>query len=215
MCEHKRGWMCVVVACVISSGCATFSPSPDPARFFTLTSVYQVDRNLFQSPANPGRPSFGIRPIKFPGYLDREQIVTRISQNRFQVAENDRWAEPLEENFTRVLVQNLSALVPTARFVSYPWRLIERPDYDYEIEVLRFEANATASVELIARWLVREAGMEQALAVKEVRFTLPVKGSSTEAAVAALSNVLGEFSQEIAQTVQALEAKTKPRANHQ
>ena len=35
--------------------------------------------------------------------MDRQQFVTRISQNRFAVAENDRWAEPLEENFSRVL----------------------------------------------------------------------------------------------------------------
>jgi hypothetical protein len=63
--ENKSGWMPVVVAGMILSGCATFSPSPDPAHFFTLTSVYQADRNLFQSPANPGQLSFGIRPIKF------------------------------------------------------------------------------------------------------------------------------------------------------
>jgi len=147
------------------------------------------------------RVSLGIGPVKFPGYLDREQLVTRISQNRFQIAENDRWAEPLAENFTRVLMQNLAALTPTVRLVSHPWRPSERPEYQLEIDVLRFEANAGANVELIARWRVRETATKKASAVRESRLTPPVTGSSTEAAVAALSEALGELSQEIAQAV--------------
>ncbi|HEX5606452.1 MAG TPA: PqiC family protein, partial [Candidatus Binatia bacterium] len=65
--------------------------------------------------------SLGIGPIKIPRYLDREQLVTRISQNRFAIAENDRWAEPLEENFSRVLSENLSILLQIDRVAAFPW----------------------------------------------------------------------------------------------
>ncbi|MGH7834188.1 MAG: PqiC family protein [Candidatus Binatia bacterium] len=203
-------WTAVGFAGLALSGCAALEPKADPSRFFTLTPVSQFDQNRPHDSPGRGGISIGIGPVKLPGYLDREQLVIRVSQNRFQVAENDRWAEPLEENFTRVLLQNLTALVPTARFVSYPWRPSERPDYQLEINVLRFEPNAAAHVELIARWFVREAATKQASAVKETRLTPSVKGSSTEAAVAALSGALGEFSREIAQALQALEAKAKP-----
>jgi len=30
-----------------------------------------------------------------------------VAQNRFDLSENDRWAEPLDENLTHVLAQNL------------------------------------------------------------------------------------------------------------
>jgi uncharacterized lipoprotein YmbA len=192
-------WIVVMFAWLALSGCAALEPKADPSRFFTLTPLSQVDQGRPQVSSNPGGISLGIGPIKFPGYLDREQLVTRVSQNRFRVAENDRWAEPLAENFTRVLMQNLTALVPTARLVSHPWRPRERPDYRLEIDVLRFEANAGANVELLARWLVREAATKQSSAVKQTRLTPTVSGSSTDAAVAALSAALGEFSQEIAQ----------------
>src|SRR5206468_11751389 len=96
----------------------------------------------------------GICPIKLPGYLDRQQFVTRISQNRFAVAENDRWAEPLEENFSRVLSQNLSILLQTERIVAYPWQRSQQPTYQVQVEVLRFEPNAEQVVELWARWII-------------------------------------------------------------
>jgi uncharacterized lipoprotein YmbA len=203
-------WIAVGFACVAVSGCSALEPKADPSRFFTLTPLSQFDQIQAQSSSDPGGISIGIVPVKIPGYLDREQLVTRVSQNRFQIAENDRWAEPLEQNFTRVLLQNLTALVPTARVVSYPWRPSERPEYQLEIELLRFEPNAAGNVELIARWLVRETATKKASAVKETRLTPPVKGSSTEAAVAAMSGALGELSREIARAVQALEAKAKP-----
>ena len=197
----KNLCLAIGLAWLVLSGCTALEPKADPSRFFTLTPVSQVTQKPPQVSSNPGGMSLGIGPVKFPGYLDREQLVTRVSQNRFQVAENDRWAEPLAENFTRVLMQNLTALVPTARLVSHPWRPSDRPDYQLEIDVLRFEPNAAGNVELIARWLVREAATKKAYGVRETRLTPSVKDSSTEAAVAVLSEALGEFSQEIAQAM--------------
>lgn len=198
------------VACLALWSCTTLQPKADPSRFFTLTAVSQFEQNGPQGSFNPGGISIGIGPVKFPGYLDREQLVTRISQNRFQVAENDRWAEPLEENFTRVLLQNLTALLPTAHFTNYPWPLSARPEYQVTIDMLRFEPNANGHVELVARWLVREAATKQTTPVKETRLSVPANGRSTDAAVAALSGAVGDFSREIAQAVTTLAAKATP-----
>ena len=196
------------LSCLFIPACAALEPKADPSRFFTLTSVGQLDQSRFQGSFNGGDLFIGIGPVKLPGYLDREQLVTRVSQNRFQIAENDRWAEPLEANFTRVLTQNLTARLTTGRFVIFPWRPGERPAYQLEIDVLRFERHASGSVELIARWIVRGATLKSALA-NETRLTLAVRDSSTEAAVAALSGALGEFSDEIAQALQGLAANAK------
>jgi len=201
-------WVLVGFACATLTGCAALEPRADPSRFFTLTPLSQVDRP--QSQSNPAAISIGLGPVKMAGYLDRQQLVTRVSQNRFQVAENDRWAEPLEENFTRVLMENLTALAPTTGFVGYPWRANERPKYQLEIEVLRFEANSAANVELLARWQLRESATKRLARSQQTRLSPAITGSSTEAAVAALSAALGEFSREIAQAVLALDGVVKP-----
>jgi hypothetical protein len=73
-----------------------------------------------------------------------------------------------------------------------------------EIEVLRFEPNSARSVQLIARWTIRDASTKQELYAKESRLTQQVNGTSTEQSVAALSESLGAFSREIADAVGAV-----------
>jgi len=45
--------------------------------------------------------SIGLGPIKIPDILDRPQIVTRIDNNRLQLAEFHHWAGQLDGTFTR------------------------------------------------------------------------------------------------------------------
>ena len=136
----KRLLLCLLV-CFVPAGCFSLDPKPDPSKFFSLTSLPRAGQTA-QDAAGTNPLALGIGPIKFPGYLDRQQLVTRISQNRFAVAENDRWAEPLEENFSRVLSQNLSILLQTDRIVAHPWPRSRQPAYQVQVEVLRFEPNA-------------------------------------------------------------------------
>jgi uncharacterized protein len=193
----------LLILCLIPAGCISLNPQPDPSRFFALASLPRTGQRA-QDPAATNALALGIGPIKFPGYLDRQQFVTRISQNRFAVAENDRWAEPLEENFSRVLGQNLSILLYTDKIVTYPWERNQRPAYQVQVEVLRFEPNAQQkSVELWARWLIMDSE-KKTIALRESFLTHPAKDNSAEASVAALSDVVGSLSQEIAATIRGL-----------
>jgi len=198
----KRLGVIILLVCFIPAGCSFLEAKPDPSRFFALASLPRTGQTA-QDAAGANPLALGIGPIKFPGYLDRQQFVTRISQNRFAVAENDRWAEPLEENFSRILSQNLSILLQTDRIVAYPWERNQRPTYQVQVEVLRFEPNAEQLVELSARWIILDDA-KKSLIVKESYLTQSVRDKSTEAAVAALSDVLASFSQEIAAAIRDL-----------
>ena len=196
------------LACFDLLGCASLAPKPDPSRFFTLTPLPQAEQTPAKSASESGQISLGVGPIKFPGYLDREEVVSRISQNRLVFAENDRWAESLADNFTRVFAQNLAALLQTDRIILYPWPSNRGPAYRVEIEVLRFEPDAGRNAQLFARWTVRVAGEKLPPTVRESRITRPLNGSSTEESVAALSAALGDLSQEITAAVRAVESQT-------
>jgi uncharacterized protein len=198
----KRLRLTLLLICLIPTGCFSLDPKPDPSRFYALTSLPRTGQRA-ENTAGTNALALGIGPVKFPGYLDRQQLVTRISQNRFAVAENDRWAEPLEENFSRVLSQNLSILLQTDRMVTYPWERSQRPMYQVQVEVLRFEPNAEQLVELSARWIILDDA-KKSLIVKESYLTESVRDKSPEAAVAALSDVLASFSQEIAAALRVL-----------
>jgi uncharacterized protein len=198
----KRPCLIFLLVCFVLAGCSFLDSKPDPSRFFALASLPRTGQRA-QDAAGTNALALGIGPIKFPGYLDRQQFVTRISQNRFAVAENDRWAEPLEENFSRVLGQNLSILLYTDKIITYPWEGSQRPTYQVQVEVLRFEPNAQQAVELWARWTIMDRD-KKTVALRESFLTQPAKDNSTEASVVALSEVLGSLSQEIATTIREL-----------
>ena len=192
---------------LLSGGCNSFSPRPDPSRFFTLSAL-PVETQA-SDPTDREKISLGIGPVKFPGYLDRQEIVVRSAQNRFQVSEYERWAEPLDENFTRVLSQNLAILLQTDWVVPYPWLNSRKPNFQIEIEVLHFEPNGARDVQLAARWLVIDGRNKQPLNLKESRLTRHVNQGSTEASVAALSDAVADLSREIANAVMAINGKMK------
>ncbi len=200
--------LAIALTCLKLAGCASLSPRSDPSRFFVLSPLPEVEEA--QNLDSPGRLSLGVGPIKFPGYLDREQMVTRVAQNRFELSENDRWAEPLEENFTRVLSQNLSTLLRTDRIIPYPWASNKHPNYQVHIEVLRFEANAAQDAQLLARWAVLDGSDKKPLQYRESHLTQPGKSKTTEAAVAALSEAVGALSREIADAIRAVDGQRRP-----
>jgi uncharacterized lipoprotein YmbA len=70
--------------------------------------------------------TIGIGPVTLPKYLDRPQIVTFTSPYALNVVEFDRWAEPLESTFVRVLAENLALLLPRAHVVVSPCRARRR-----------------------------------------------------------------------------------------
>jgi uncharacterized lipoprotein YmbA len=157
-----------------------------------------------------GNPvSLGVGPITLPGYLDRQEIVTRVSQNRIDVSEYDRWAEPLETNFTRVVGQNLSVLLHTDRLVFYPWELNRRPNYQVTIEVLRFESSTRGEVQLSARWEILDTNKRTPLQAGGSAITRQPTAQSTDASVVALSEALGDLSYEIANAVSAVDGQRK------
>jgi uncharacterized protein len=188
-------------------GCGTLSPKPDPSRFFTLSALPQSEPNPAKRPAASPGISLGVGPVTLPGYLDRQEIVVRIAQNQLTLSENDRWAEPLEENVARVLSQNIAVLLRAERINAYPWPIDRKPVYQVEIEVLRFESDADHQAQLSTRWVVRNTSRKDAIRYHETRLSRPAQSRSTEASVAALSEALADLSREIAAAIEDMDGR--------
>ncbi len=199
----------LAVWALLLGGCGGLSAKPDSSRFFTLSALPAPEDAAKKNSGDSSGISLGIGPITLPGYLDRQEIVTRVAPNQINLAENDRWAEPLEENFSRVLSQNVAALLRADRVNAYPWPIDKKPVYLVEVEVIRFEANTAQEAQLAARWTVRNSGKKDSLRYRETRLSRPAKARSTEASVAALSEALGDLSREVAAAIESIEGAGK------
>lgn len=197
------------IGSLLLAGCGSLSAKPDPSRFFTLSALSQAEGISMKPSVESSGISLGIGPITLPGYLDRQEFVVRVAANQINLSENDRWAEPLEENFSRVLSQNVAAILHAERVNAYPWPIDKKPVYQVEVEVLRFEANTAQEVQLSARWAVRHSGKKDSIQYRETRLSRQAKARSTDASVAALSEVLGELSREIAEAIETMDGRRK------
>ena len=149
--------------------------------------------------------------MTFPAYLDREQIVTRIDDNELHVAGFDEWAEPLKDNFTRVLAENLSQLLPADTFILFPFSGPEKIDWQVAVEVIRLDGALGGDVLLLARWTIYEKEGNTIFMTKESRFSQPASIPEYAAHAAAHSRLVEALSREMAGTIQGLPCEKSNR----
>jgi uncharacterized protein len=199
-CLFRLGIIIVLGALSVAQFRCTSSPS---SRFYVLDSSSTKGPEL-SSPAEAKCLSIGIGPIKMPAYLEKPQIVTRSSASELQVAEFDRWAEPLKENFTRVLSQNLSTRLCTKTVVVFPWRGTIPIDYSIQIDLNRFDGALGGTVSFEAWWMVFSGVNKKLLLSKKSNFNEAIGGKDYQSLVSAQSRVVGLLASEIAETIRTL-----------
>jgi hypothetical protein len=133
--------------------------------------------------------------------------VTRTGENQLELAEFDRWAEPLQKNLSRVLVLNLSTLLSTDRVALHPWNRSTPMDYQVIVDVGRFEAGRDGRASLLARWTIVAGTDRKILLMRKSTFSEPIAPDGYEATVASMSRLVGALSREIAAEIGDLSAR--------
>ncbi len=192
---NQRALFTLTLLVVILTGCAS-SPS---SKFYQLNPVQ--NKTSVTRDASPDQTlTIAIGPIRVPDYLDRPQIVTRSGKNELKLSEFDRWAGSFDNDVTRVLVEDISSLLPADRFLVVRWTpyLESQVPVSYRVEVLvnRFEGALGNSVLLKAQWAVF-AKDKRLLLQKEAEIREEMNDGSYETLVAAMSSALERLSRDI------------------
>jgi uncharacterized lipoprotein YmbA len=146
--------------------------------------------------------SICVGPVLMAEYLDRKQICTREDGHEVKYAEYHRWAEPLDAAFSRVLVENLSLLLGTARIDVFPWKSPSPADYQVRIMLLKFNGEPGGQAELKARWSLEALGQRKPLFDRITSIVEPVDSKNYEDLVKAQNKALDKLSREIAGVIQ-------------
>lgn len=147
----------------------------------------------------------GIGPVRLPEYLQRPQLVTRLDSNRLQLTDGHRWAEPLAENITRVIRENLILLLENNRLHSYPWHRSLAVERQLIIDIINFEGDGESSVQLVAVWQINNGQGEVVLPPKRSRFQVPYPSLNYSGRTEALSETLALFCREVAGELRLLD----------
>lgn len=173
-----------------------------------LTPVKDASVNHVLDAAVPERAVTGSNPAvaiarpSLPGYLDRQQLVSRGNDGRMLMNSYQLWAEPLDAGISRVTAINLGRLSNSLNI--QPVETFVTLDYDrlLEIRVSRFEPDAAGNLVLECTWKLQPVSGRVA-SPRNFRTSIAVPGPrdplgpQTEL-VAAMNEALARLAREIA-----------------
>src|SRR5258707_9240124 len=186
--------MLALAALLLLGGCGGGAP----ARLYLLTPI-RVDGAVH----DPNGSAIGVGPVVIPQYLDRVAIVIRASSNRLEFGEAAEWGGRLDDNITRVLAENLSDLLGTARVAIYPWNSGAAVGLQVSVEIVRFEREGKGAISLSAFWRITDTANGAIRVTHRSTITTaidpsPKQVASYEATVDLISDAVAGLSQEIA-----------------
>jgi uncharacterized lipoprotein YmbA len=192
---------------ILLTGCLGLQ---QPSRFYVLSALPSAETTSSVVPNEQG-PAIGLGPLTFPKYLDRPQIVTRTSPYELRFAEFDRWAEPLEANFSRALAENLSWQIPTDRINLFPWPRITPIEYQVTVDITEFYGQTEGQSSLVAQWSIFKGEGQEALLSRKSRFRAPAGTQDYGTMVAAMSQTVADLGREIAGALRTLATRSATR----
>lgn len=192
------GWILALV--LLLTGCGS-TPSNN---YYVLTAHEGVS-------TDGQTPSLGIGPIRIPEYLNRTALVYRRDGNRLQIADYERWAEPLEEGVGRVLGLNLAGLLDTENVRPFPWHPGRAPDFGVSVNLLALDADEGRAV-LEAEWMVYRPDTSAAVSRRMTRleYSPPDGKLAPGDLAAAYSELLYRLSEEISGAIREADGSRDP-----
>ena len=184
----------IAVVMLAAAGCAR-TPPPN---FYLLeepagSRLSGLDRGM----------AIGVGPLNLAGYLDRPNVVTRLTDHELQLSDFNRWAEPLKESILRVIGGNLSNMLETNRIYEIPWRNKEMPlEFRVEIDISRFDGCLGGDALLAARWTLYGRD-EKTLVTRVSLITVASGGDGYDRLIGAQNQALRKLSQEIVDAIRA------------
>jgi uncharacterized lipoprotein YmbA len=180
------------------TGCVSLKRTPG-ARFFVLRALVEAKASPL-----PIEGAIGLLPVRIPGALDREQLVSWTAANELRLDELRRWAEPLDEGVARTLALNLAALLPGDRVLRPPWPAAVSPRCRVASELSVFGLQPNGEVRLTASFVLLAPKEERVLARRLFSASRRPEAADASAVVDAMSALVAELARQVAEAIAGL-----------
>ena len=178
--------------------------SPDPA-IYTLRAVPGVAQTGGPAAIKLARPGLA-------GYLDRPEIVRDSAANRLALRSGERWGEPLGDMIGRVLAEDLTQRLSGSSVFTEAGSISVDPAATVELDIQRFDLDASGIVVLQVQVAVEPGGSHDPAGTRSLRLTLAPASDSTSDLVSAMSALVGQLADAIANLVLSVAIPHAPPA---
>ena len=139
----------LAASAALLAGCG----APAKLNYYTLSS--QVSSPAAVSLMRP--LSIYVGPVTIPETVDRPQMVFRVDPNQVEIAELERWAEPLKAAIPRLVADTLARELSASAVMTSRQSATLDFDYRVAIDVQRFDFSAGDGAAIDALWTIRGA----------------------------------------------------------
>jgi hypothetical protein len=180
-----------------------------PTNFYMLSPLSSPQAGTSPATAE-ARIRIGLETVVVPEYLNRNEIVINLDNTAYQLAEFNQWAEPLSDNLTRVLAENLTNLLRDDSIDIFLASDSSIPlDYRLEVDVVRLDGNLGDQVTLIAQWALLEAEEDDLKLMRRSEYREPAPDKTYKGLVLAQSRTVENLSRDMAATIKKSVGFTK------
>ena len=191
--------LAIMICWLALAGC--LGGASAPTNFYMLSSLSPTPAKTPGASAE-GRIRIGLATVVVPEYLNRNEIVINLDNTVYQLAEFNQWAEPLNDNLTRVLAENLTNLLQDDTITVFLSSDSSIPtDYRLEVDVLRLDGNLGDQVILVAQWALLEPEEEDLMLMQRSQYQEPVADNTYKGLVMAKSRTIEKLSRDMAAAV--------------
>lgn len=169
--------------------------------YYTLSSV----------PGMIYRGSASIIEVRTPslaGFLDKDRIVSEISNNKLTLSSSDAWGDNVTNMIGRVMMLNLAQRLPDARIFLQNQATETTPQVYVEMDISKFNQDSSGNAIVTADLVIRYNGDKPAKFNRLLTLQKTPADSGTQALVVALSQLLGQVSDTAAENLRDLPASS-------
>ena len=172
-----------------------------PTNFYMLSPLSSPQTGT--SPASAeARIHIGLETVVISEYLNRNEIVLNLDNTIYQLAEFNQWAEPLNDNLTRVLEENLTNLLQDDSIEVFLASESSIPlDYRLEVDVLRLDGNLGDQVMLVVQWALLETEEGDLILMRRAKYQESAADETLKELVLAKSRLVEKLSRDMAAAV--------------
>lgn len=191
-------YVTIILFSFVLGGCLSISNSPVP-RFYSLRAIdYTEEIKKFDISS---KVIIGIGPVEIPEYQNRPQIVTQDKNGMLVFAQFERWGESLDTGLARLILENLTLMLPQAEFQIFPCDFTIPLDYQVLVNVVQLESQLDKELSLVAQWTIIDSKTKTMLITKRSEFHQEINPHTYSGLTQALSRAGALLSNEIAENL--------------
>jgi uncharacterized lipoprotein YmbA len=188
-----------MICWLVLAGCLG-GPSA-PVNFYMLSPL-SATQTVMSTDAPEDRIRIGLATVVVAEYLNRNEIVVNLDNTVYQLAEFNRWAEPLSNNLTRVLAENLANLLRSNAIDVFLSSESSIPfNYQLEVDVLRLDGNLGERAALVAQWALLAAEEDDLILMRRAEYHEPAVDNTYKGLILAQSRTIEKLSHDVAAAV--------------